>query len=73
MVQIFLKGERIISSLKVWIPKYEVPIFAEIKKKIETKRIERKINIQDCVSNILTMFHVGANLAGYLVNQYCGK
>ena len=63
---IYLKGERIISSVNVWIPKYEVPILAAMKKKIVTKRIDMKISIQDVGSNSFTTFQVGASLAGYL-------
>ena len=46
-VKVDLNGERIISSLKVWRPKYEAPILAETRKNIDTKRIERNVNIQD--------------------------
>ena len=44
---LYLKGERTISAVNVWIPKYEVPILDAMKKKIDTDKIERKINIQD--------------------------
>ena len=67
---IYLKGERIISSVNVRTPKHEVPTLAAMKKKSVTKRIDVKINIQDVVSNSLTRFQVGATLAGYLENQY---
>ena len=69
-VESYLKGERIISSVNVRTPKYEVPILAAMKKKSVTKRIDVKINIQEVVSNSLTRFQVGATLAGYLENQY---
>ena len=46
-VKVDLNGERIISSLKVWRPKYEAPILAETRNNIDTKRIERNVNIQD--------------------------
>ena len=55
-VESYLKGERIISSVNVRTPKYEVPILAAMKKKSVTKRIDVKINIQDVVSNSLTRF-----------------
>ena len=42
---------------------------AETKKIIETKRIDRKINIQDIGSNTFTIFQIGTTLAGYLENQ----
>ena len=44
---LYLKGERTISAVNVRIPKYEVPILDAMKKKIDTDKIERKINIQD--------------------------
>ena len=62
-------GERIISSVKVRIPKYEVPILAARKKKIVTNIMEIKINNQDVRSNSFSRFQVGATLAGYLENQ----
>ena len=65
----YLKGERIISSMNVLIPKYKVPILAEIQKIIVTDNIDVKISIQDCTSNIFRRFQVGATLAGYLENQ----
>ena len=58
-----------ISCMNVLIPKYEVPILAEKKKKIITDIIDEKIRIQDGVSNSFTRFQVGAILAGYLENQ----
>ena len=51
------------------IPKYEVPIFAAMKKKIVTDMIDVKISNQDVGSNSLRRFQVGATLAGYLENQ----
>ena len=71
-VQNYLKGERIISSMTVLIPKYEVPILAAMKKKIVTVIMEMKSNIQLGGSNSFTRFQVGATLAGYLENQYSG-
>ena len=69
----YLKGERIISSMTVRIPKYEVPILAAKKKKSATDVVDAKIKIQDGVSNSFTRFQVGATLAGYLENQYAGR
>ena len=66
---IYLNGERIISSMDIWIPKYLVPILAAMKKKSVTNIIEMKINIQDVRSNSFRRFQVGATLAGYLENQ----
>ena len=66
---VYLKGERMISSMNVRIPKCVVPILAAMKKKIVTNTIETKINIQDVGSNSFTRFQVGATLAGYLENQ----
>ena len=66
---IYLNGERIISSMDIWIPKYLVPYLAARKKKNVTNMIEMKINIQDVRSNSFRRFHVGATLAGYLENQ----
>ena len=70
--QVYLKGESIISSRNVRIPKHEVPTLAEMKKKIVTDMIESKINIQDVRSNSFRRFQIGATLAGYLENQYSG-
>ena len=50
-----------------------VPILAEMKKKNETNKIDRKNNIQDIGSNTFKIFQVGATLAGYLENQYSGR
>ena len=66
---IYLKGERIISSMDIWIPKYLVPILAARKKKSVTNMIEMKINIQDVRSNSFSKLKIGATLAGYLENQ----
>ena len=66
---VYLKGERIISSMNVRIPKYEVPILAAMKKKMVTDIIEMKISTQDVGSNSVRRFQVGATLAGYLENQ----
>ena len=68
-VTIYLKGERIISSMDIRIPKYLVPILAAMKKKIVTNTIERKINIQDVRSKSFSRFQVGATLAGNLDHQ----
>ena len=70
---IYLNGKRTTSSRAVLIPKYEVPILPEIKKKIVTKNIDRKISIQDVGSNSFKRFQVGATLDGNLENQYCGR
>ena len=69
-VEIDLNGERIISSLKVWRPKYEAPILAEIKKNIDTERIDRNVNIQDMGVTRLTRFHAGDLFSGYFDHQY---
>ena len=66
---IYLNGERIISSMDIWIPKYLVPILAARKKKSVTNIIEMKINNQDVRSKSFSRFQVGATLAGYLENQ----
>ena len=66
---VYLKGERIISSMNVRIPKYEVPILAAMKKKIVTDIIDVKISIQDVVSNSFRRFQVGFTLDGYLDHQ----
>ena len=63
---IYLKGERIISTMNVRIPNCEVPILAAMKKKRVTDIIEMKIKIQDGGSNSFRRFQVGATLAGYL-------
>ena len=68
-VPIYLKGERIISTVVVRIPKYEVPILAAMKRKIVTDIIDVKINIQHGRSNSFRRFQIGATLAGYLENQ----
>ena len=39
-VKVDLNGERVISSLKVWRPKYEAPILAKTKKNKDTERID---------------------------------
>ena len=65
-----LKGERIISSLYVRIPKCEVPILAEKKKKKDTEIIDENINIHDGGSNSFRRFHVGLTFSGNLLNQY---
>ena len=66
--QVYLKGERIISTLKVRVPKSEVPILAAMKKKIVTDIIDVKINIHDGGSNSFKRFQK-ATLAGYLENS----
>ena len=65
-----LKGERIISSLNVWIPKYEAPTLAETRKNNDTEKIDRNVNIQDMGVKRLTRFHTGDLCSGYLENQY---
>ena len=65
-----LKGERIISSLKVWRPKYEAPILAETKKNKDTERIDRNVNNQERGSTNMRRFHMGYIVSGYLENQY---
>ena len=64
-----LNGERIISSLKVWRPKYEAPTLAETRKKIDTEKIERNVNIQDMGVKRLARFHTTDFFSGYLENQ----
>ena len=68
-----LNGERIISSLKVWRPKYKAPILAETRKKNETEKIDRNVNIQDMGVKRLTRFQTGDLCSGYLENQYIGR
>ena len=68
--KIYLKGEKMISSENVRIPKYKVPILAEKRKNNETERMERKSPIQPAGSKIPRRFQVGSVLAGYLENQY---
>ena len=68
-VNINLNGERSISSLKVWRPKWETPILAENKKNSDTERIERNVNVHDMGAKILTRFHVGDIFLGYLEYQ----
>ena len=68
-----LNGDRIISCLKVWRPKYEAPILAETRKNNDTERIDRNVNIHDMGSTSLTRFHAGDLFAGYLENQYTGR
>ena len=58
-----------ISCMNVRIPKYDVPILATMKKKIVTKIIDVKINVQDGLSKSFARFQVGETLAGYLENQ----
>ena len=69
IVKVDLNGERIISSLKVWRPKYEAPILAETKKNKDTERIDRNVNNQEMGSTNLTRFHLGDFCSGYLENQ----
>ena len=66
---VYLKGERIISSMNVRIPKFKFPSLAEKKKKIDTDIIDAKISNQDVGSNSFRRFQVAATLAGYLENQ----
>ena len=56
----------------VRIPKCEVPILAEKKKKKDTEIIDENINVHDGGSNSFRRFHVGDFLAGNLENQYRG-
>ena len=63
----------IISSLKVWTPKYRPPILAETTKNIDTERIDRNVNNQEMGSTNMTRFHMGDLFAGYLENQYLGR
>ena len=67
-----LNGERIISSLKVWRPKYEAPTLAETRKKIDTERIDRNVNIHNVGVKRLTRFQTGDLRPGYLDHQYVG-
>ena len=67
-----LNGERMISSWNVSIRNCDVPILAEMKKKIVTNKSDKKISIQDVGSKSLRRFQVGAVSAGYLENQYRG-
>ena len=69
-VKVDLKGERIISSLNVWIPKYEAPTLAETRKNNDTEKIDRNVNIQDMGVKILTRFHTGDFFPGYLEQKY---
>ena len=64
-----LIGERMISTWNVSIRNCDVPILAEMKKKIVTNKSDMKINIQDVGSKSLRRFQVGGVLAGYLENQ----
>ena len=72
-VKVDLNGERIISSLKVWRPKYEAPILAETRKNIDTERIDRNDNIHDMGVKRLTRFQTGDLCPGYLDHQYEGR
>ena len=67
--QIHLKGDRIISSMKVTISKYEVPILAARNKKSVTNIIDVTISIQDVLSNSFRRFQVGSSFSGDLENQ----
>ena len=68
-VKVDLKGERIISSLKVWRPKLEAPIFPENRKNNDTERIDMNVNVQDIGSKIMIRFQTGDLFSGYLENQ----
>ena len=57
--QKFLNGERMISSENVWIPKYEEQVLAERRKKIEIKRIDKKVKNQEILSKIMRRFQIG--------------
>ena len=61
-----------ISSLKVWRPKYEAPILAETRKNIETDRIDRNVNVQDMGLKRLIRFHAGDLFSGYFDQIYFG-
>ena len=65
-----LNGERIISSLKVWRPKYEAPILAETRKNKDTETIDRNANNQERGSTNLTRFHMGDLFSGNLDHQF---
>ena len=69
IVKVDLNGERIISSLNVWRPKYEAPILAETKKNKDTETIDRNVNTQEMGSTNLTRFHAGDFSFGYLDHQ----
>ena len=69
---ICLKGERTISPVKVFSPKYEFPILAEINKKMLTETIETKIKIQASRLKSFNRFQVGETSDGYLENQWRG-
>ena len=64
--QTYLRGERIISIVLVDIPKYDLPILADTKKKIVTVKIDAKRRAQEVGSNMSARFQMGDVLAGYL-------
>ena len=66
---LYLKGERTISAVDGRVPKYEVPILDAMKKKIDTDKIERKINIQDWGSKSFKRFQIGGVSEGYFEYQ----
>ena len=61
-----LIGDRRISSEIVGILKYEAPILAEKKKKIDTERTDKKNTNQVMGSNILDRFQILEAFEGYL-------
>ena len=60
----YLNGERMISLVRVRIPKHEAPILAEAKKKIVTINIDRRANTQVSGVKIFSRFHIGEVLGG---------
>ena len=55
------------------IPKYDLPILAETKKKIVTVKIDAKRRAQEVGSNMSARFQMGDVLAGYLEKKYRGR
>ena len=68
-IKIDLNGERIISSLKVWRPKYEAPILAETNKNKDTEAITINVNAQEMGPTKWIRFHLGDLFSGYFENQ----
>ena len=60
----YLNGERMISSVYVLIPKYDTPILAEAKKKIDTDIIERNTKVQVIGLKSFTRFQIGEVFVG---------
>ena len=69
---ICLKGEKMISSLKIGIPKC-LPSLAEKKNTIVTPTMDKKSPIHPGGSNSFNRFQVAGILAGYRENQYTGR